>query len=79
MGQYFCDRIHRCMIFEIQGAQDELARTAVEFEQRRIGEVELAFENGPPATVVRFLDGCGTDAVAITPMPTGIGLARRCL
>ena len=65
-------RVH--MVFQVQGADDQPSFAVVQFHQRRIGQVELAFQQGTPAATVGLLDGSAADPAAVAPVPPGVGL-----
>ena len=45
------------VVFQVQGANEQPALAVVQLHQRRIGQVELAFQQGAPAAAVGLLDG----------------------
>ncbi len=67
-------RVQRHMVFQVQGADDQPSLAVVQFHQRRIGQVELAFQQGTPAAAVGLLDGRAADSAAVAPVPPGVGL-----
>ena len=62
------------VVFQVQGADDQPSLAVVQLHQRRIGQVELAFQQGTPAAAVGLLDGSAGDRAAVAPVPAGVGL-----